>query len=1101
MHIRLLGPLEIKDGPRRLGPADFSGRKPKQLLEILLTERGRVVSKDRIADLLWHDELPQDASATIDTYVSVLRRHLEPATLRARDSRYIRRVRPGYLFDASEVELDVDRFQALIAEGQRAHNHGDLEHAGCAFAAAIDLYRGTYLEDEPQAPWVLGPRERLKRAYIDLLVAAAEVSTARGDFNDGLRLCERAIEDDAICEEAFRWAMLCSYALGRQDEALRTFQRCSKALAQELGTSPMPETGTLHRHILQGVPVQQLLADALPSIRMLQTNRVDLPFLGRQAEMAMLEDAWRGTGVMNHASTQGVLLVMVEGEAGIGKSRLVTEFLRSTALRYGQAKCTELERDLPFSGLAAALASLLSSLSDSDTEQALAAGPTVVELVPELADKISAPTAVTLPPEASRIRLLDSFAAVLRAIAPLVLFLDDLQWADASTIQALGRILQRASDSPILLLAALRPAEAANNLSVRHLTDTARSLGRLRAIRLEPLSRAALDPLLSWGVDPVELWAATGGHPLFLSERLRARAGERLDEAILSRCRAASSRAQRLLETASVFERAFRPGLLAETPRCDKAAIVDDIEELLSRRLLIEHAEELRFPHDLVRQTIYSSISTPRRETLHRQALQALEGEGAPMAELASHALAGGVWTSAVRYATAAGNQALELYANAEAAAHFTRALTVLQAHPGLVEPAQFESLLIQQARALVVLSETAEALHSLEQARASARSRGDMRAEAEASHWLGLAHWAAWTPSRALPHARRALALAQRLDDQHLIGRAHAFLANPHGSLGHLDEALRHAAYALATFKQLGEEPPAMVLYRIGITRHQRSEEAAALKALKRGEDLALAQHEETILIFVRWVRSTVLANLGRYHEAFAALAAAESAGKGQEAFARSRIPNTYGAFYADLGLWHEALEHDLESLDVVQSMSGLAFKEPLIHTLLNLAEDYLALGTPERAIQAIERVVQLVPEAEYARFRYQNRLHYVRALLALAREEAEAAVESADACLADAAAHRAAKYEVRGHLVKGRALARLGDTEAAKTELITAARLAEGLGYPAWAWRAWTAAASSTHAPRLAQRAEEAVQKLAGNLDTELRERFLRIAAKARH
>src|SRR5260370_23378326 len=228
MQIRLLGALEIVDGPRRLGSADLGGRKPKQLLEILLTERGRVVSKDRLADLLWHDELPQDASATIDTYVSVLRRHLEPSTLHARDSRYVRRGHPGYLFDASEVEVDVDRFQALMAEGQRAHNHGDPEHAGHAFAAAIDLYRGAYLEDEPQAPWTLGPRERLKRAYVDLLVSAAEVSIARGHFNEGLRCCERAIEHDAICEEAFRWAMLCCYARGRQDEALRTFQRCRK---------------------------------------------------------------------------------------------------------------------------------------------------------------------------------------------------------------------------------------------------------------------------------------------------------------------------------------------------------------------------------------------------------------------------------------------------------------------------------------------------------------------------------------------------------------------------------------------------------------------------------------------------------------------------------------------------------------------------------------------------------------------------------------------------------------------------------------------------------------------------------------------------------
>jgi len=274
---------------------------------------------------------------------------------------------------------------------------------------------------------------------------AAEVSTAQGGFNEGLRLCERAIEHDAICEEAFRWAMLCSYALGRQDEALRTFQRCSKALAQELGTSPVPETGALHRRILQNVPVQELLADVLPSVRMLQTNRMDLPFLGRQAELATLEDAWRAT-------ERGVLLVMVEGESGIGKSRLVMECMRRTMSRCGRAKCIELERDLPFSGIALALADLFSPLSDHDTEQSLVTAPAVAELVPELAGKVSLPAATALPPEAARIRLLDSVAAVLRALAPLVLFLDDLQWADASTIQALGRILQRASDSPVLLL-------------------------------------------------------------------------------------------------------------------------------------------------------------------------------------------------------------------------------------------------------------------------------------------------------------------------------------------------------------------------------------------------------------------------------------------------------------------------------------------------------------------------------------------------------------------------------------------------------------------------------------------------------------------------
>jgi DNA-binding SARP family transcriptional activator len=741
MHIRLLGLLEIEDGQRRLGPNDLGGRKPKQLLEILLTEHDRIVPKERIAELLWPDELPQNVSATIDTYVSVLRRHLEPASIHPRDSRYIRRVRPGYLFDSSEVEVDIDRFQALFIEGQRAYNNGDWECTERVFTAAIDCYHGAYLEDEPQATWALAPRERFKRTYINLLISRVEISIVRARFGDGLRLCEQILEHDPTCEEAFRQAMLCSYALGRQDEAFRIFQRCCKTLIEELGVNPMPETDELYHRILQGIPVQHLLAYMMPNVRSIKTESIEIPFLGRKSEFAEIIDAWQKT-------ERGAQLVMVQGEAGIGKSRLVTEFLRKEELRCGRAKCTELERDLPFSGIAAALADLFNSLSTQDLEQALKPNAAVVELIPELENKIQISSiASPLPPEAARVHLLDSIVMVLRTLSPLVLFLDDLQWADASTVQALGRILQRAGDSSIMLLSTLRTTETAGNALVRHLTDAARADYRLCTIELEPLPLIALDALLPLGVDPGELWVVTGGHPLFLAERLRARQGKRLDEAILSRCRATSESAQRLLEFTSVLERPFRPGLLAAMLEQDEVTIVPDCEELLKRMLLVESAGGLNFPHDLVRHAIYSKMSGPRREALHRKALQALKAEGAPIAELASHALAGGVWADAVRYSTVAGNQALEMYANAEAAVHFKRALATLESHPGLVEPAQFETLLIQYARAMIVLSETDEALKSLTQALVSARSRGNLRAETEVSHWLGLTHWSAWIP------------------------------------------------------------------------------------------------------------------------------------------------------------------------------------------------------------------------------------------------------------------------------------------------------------------------------------------------------------------
>src|SRR5207247_11246332 len=133
MYIRLFGSLQIEDGQRWVGPDDLGGRKPKQLLEILLNERGRVVSKDRIVDLLSPHELPQNAAATLDTYVSVLRRHLEPTIVRARYSRYLRRVHPVYLFDTSEVQLHVDRFQTLILKLQHHRDVVALERTDHGF--------------------------------------------------------------------------------------------------------------------------------------------------------------------------------------------------------------------------------------------------------------------------------------------------------------------------------------------------------------------------------------------------------------------------------------------------------------------------------------------------------------------------------------------------------------------------------------------------------------------------------------------------------------------------------------------------------------------------------------------------------------------------------------------------------------------------------------------------------------------------------------------------------------------------------------------------------------------------------------------------------
>ncbi len=158
--------------------------------------------------------------------------------------------------------------------------------------------------------------------------------------------------------------------------------------------------------------------------------------------------------------------------------------------------------------------------------------------------------------------------------------------------------------------------------------------------------------------------------------------------------------------------------------------------------------------------------------------------------------------------------------------------------------------------------------------------------------------------------------------------------------------------------------------------------------------------------------------------------------------------------------------------------------------------AEDHLALGDPDKAAKEIAEVVRLMPDAEYGRFRYRNRLHYVQGLLALAWEQPSSALQAAETCLAEATTYQMPKYEVRGRLVKGRALAVLGERRAAGIELMQAAQLAEQLGYPAWTWRTWEALAKLTRSSASAARASQSVKQLAQGLEGQLRDRFLRSA-----
>jgi SARP family transcriptional regulator, regulator of embCAB operon len=249
--IRMMGSLSVETDDRRLGTRDLGGRKPKQALEMLLLGRGRYVSKDRLAEMLWGDTLPGSAAGTLEHYVSVLRRSLQGRS--GRRGSPIVTEHGGYRIDTDLVSVDLFEFERLVADPA-------IRRSRPRMTDALSLLRGPLLEDEPYATWVEADRTRVQERRQRLLVECAEAALTDGALAESLSLARQAVLDDPLCERAYRTVVRAHYAAGDQVAALASFRECRDVLDRELGVAPMPETEAVHRAVLRRVAVAEVLA-------------------------------------------------------------------------------------------------------------------------------------------------------------------------------------------------------------------------------------------------------------------------------------------------------------------------------------------------------------------------------------------------------------------------------------------------------------------------------------------------------------------------------------------------------------------------------------------------------------------------------------------------------------------------------------------------------------------------------------------------------------------------------------------------------------------------------------------------------------------------
>ena len=585
--IRVLGPLLIDDGERTLGARDLGGARPKQVLEILLCARGHSVPVERIAEAVWGDDPPQDAGGSLHTFVSVLRRHLAP---NADVARQLVVTEPeAYRFATDQVLFDLDRFDALLEESA----HQPTRAARASLDRALDLVRGEVFEDEPYAAWASDLRGSYQGRILGARLDAADLALAEFDFGSALAHAGAAVDLDRFSERALRGEMLALYALERGHESLERYRSFRRRLSDDLGLEPTAQTRALEAAILRQEDIHPLLPRPIHATHA-RPGGASLHLLGRETELgALSESIRRGLG-------GSLVLLQIDGEAGLGKTRVLEELQSGLrGVRVGRSGASQLEAHLPYVPLATALRE---ALWDGQLDpQRL---PALCAILPELG--LGAPHR-----QFEEVEVLEALVAVLADHAPLVLMLDDLQWADPQTIAALGYLQRRGAGLGVAVVVSARTAEAPAD----------HPLHRLRAdetIILEPLTPDDLVPL---GVP--DLHGRTGGNPRFIEEEIAdtrsPRRSSTLAAALVAQCRAEGPWSYRVLLSASLLEQPFEPASLADLIDAELHPLTEELERLCERRMLRVEGIRFCFRYDLIRRVLLASISPARQRMLHER--------------------------------------------------------------------------------------------------------------------------------------------------------------------------------------------------------------------------------------------------------------------------------------------------------------------------------------------------------------------------------------------------------------------------------------------------------------------------------------------------
>ncbi len=693
LRLDVLGPTRLlRDG----AGVDLGGRRPAEVLALLAAAEGRTVAAAALADRLWRGAPPATATTTLQGHVSRLRRLLDPGR-GARDAAVLVTRGDGYALLLPRTAVDAHAFADLVTAGTA----GDDREAARLLPEALAVWQDRPYADVADVDDVAPVVARLEELR---LVAVERLAEARLALGAGAELVPDLTAAAALAPLRERTAALLARALyraGRQADALDVLRRTRARVADELGLDASAELRDLEAAVLR--------QDAgLDAARPASPAPVPAPagdgFVGRPGELAALASAWAAADAGRGTA------VVVTGEPGIGKTRLVEAFATraGAAVRWG--RCAEIGGAPPYWPWQQVLGGLPEAALGADTGARFALGLDTARRLHGLA-----------------------------AGRPLLVVLDDLQWADRDSLHVLEVVLSQLHGSRLLLAVTCREEATADPALARVLGLAAR-LPAARRLRLAGLAAGEVADLVGGlrgapADDAAAIAERTGGNPFFVTElaALPASAGGAVPAGVrdVVRLRLAGlpSAARDALAAAAVAGRDVPVGLLAAVAPAHDDGDDGGVTAALSAGLLVETSPgRVRVAHDLVREVVLADLGPVERARVHGRVADVLAAGPAAatsagaIAVHRSEAAAGGPDPAAARACLRAAREALDRAGVDEAAALAARGL----AHVPAGEGALAADLHLVRGRALRRLGLLEDSGAALRAAADLARGLGD---------------------------------------------------------------------------------------------------------------------------------------------------------------------------------------------------------------------------------------------------------------------------------------------------------------------------------------------------------------------------------------